>query len=81
MPAHLLLAALLAAAPAVHAADKPNIVLIVADDLGWNDVGYHNPQIKTPHIDRLVKTGIDLDVHYVQPQCTPTRVALLTGRG
>ncbi len=80
MPVHLLLAAMLAAGAVEKAADKPNIVVIVADDLGFNDVGYHNPQIKTPRIDRLVKTGIDLDVHYVQPQCTPTRVAILTGR-
>jgi arylsulfatase A-like enzyme len=79
MPAHLLLVALLAAA-AAPATDKPNIVFIVADDLGWNDVGYHNPDIRTPNIDRLVRSGVDLDVHYVQPQCTPTRVALLTGR-
>jgi arylsulfatase A-like enzyme len=74
-----LLAALLAAPTAEHAG-KPNIVLIVADDLGWNDVGYHNPDIRSPNIDRLVKSGVELDVHYVQPQCTPTRVALLTGR-
>lgn len=58
----------------------PNIVLIVADDLGWNDVGYHNPEIRTPHMDRLVATGVDLDQFYVMPQCTPTRVALMTGR-
>ena len=59
---------------------KPNIVLIVADDMGWGDVGYNNPNLKTPVIDRLVRTGVELDCHYVQPQCTPTRVALMTGR-
>ncbi|MEX0715304.1 MAG: sulfatase-like hydrolase/transferase [Planctomycetaceae bacterium] len=59
---------------------KPNILFLVADDLGWNDVGYHNPEIRTPHIDRLMKEGVELDQHYVMPQCTPTRVALLTGR-
>lgn len=66
---------------AVPAEDRrPNIVLLVADDLGWNDVGYHNSAINTPHIDELVRTGVELDCHYVQPQCTPTRVALMTGR-
>ena len=59
---------------------KPNIVLLVADDLGWNDIGYHNNQIKSHNLDRLAATGVELDQHYVQPQCTPTRVALMTGR-
>jgi arylsulfatase A-like enzyme len=59
---------------------RPNILVIVADDLGWNDVGYHNPSMRTPNIDRLARDGVELDCHYVQPQCTPTRVALLTGR-
>ncbi|NNF44788.1 MAG: arylsulfatase, partial [Phycisphaerales bacterium] len=58
----------------------PNILLIVADDQGWNDVGYHNPEIRSPNLDRLAGTGVELDCHYVQPQCTPTRVALMTGR-
>lgn len=59
---------------------KPNILLIVADDLGWSDVGWHNGFAKTPNLDQLVKSGIELDQHYVQPVCTPTRAALLTGR-
>lgn len=59
---------------------RPNILLIVADDLGWNDVGYHNREMRTPHLDALCKAGVRLDWHYVQPQCTPTRVALMTGR-
>jgi arylsulfatase A-like enzyme len=72
------LAPLLTAAPAP--APKPNILLIVADDLGWADVGWHGGFGKTPHMDRLVKEGIELDQHYVQPVCTPTRTALLSGR-
>lgn len=60
--------------------DRPNILLIVADDLGWGDVGYHGSAIRTPHLDRLAATGLELDQHYVQPQCSPTRAALLTGR-
>ncbi len=80
MSASLLLVAMLAAVAAPAENARPNVVLIVADDLGWADVGYHNPEIRSPNIDRLVKTGIELDLHYVQPQCTPTRVALMTGR-
>ena len=59
---------------------RPNIVFIIADDMGWADVGYHNRQIKTPHIDRLAREGIRLEHHYVAPTCTPTRVGLMTGR-
>jgi arylsulfatase A-like enzyme len=59
---------------------RPNILLIVADDLGWNDVGYHNPHLRTPRLDLLARSGVQLDCHYIQPQGTPTRVALMTGR-
>ena len=61
-------------------ASRPNILLIVADDLGWSDVGWHGGFSKTPHLDRLVREGIELDQHYVQPVCTPTRTALMSGR-
>ena len=57
-----------------------NILLMLADDLGWYDVGFHNPKIQTPHIDKLAKDGVILDNYYVQPVCTPTRGALMTGR-
>ena len=57
-----------------------NIVLIMADDAGWNDVGYHNADIITPNIDSLAKAGVVLDNFYVYPTCSPTRAALLTGR-
>jgi arylsulfatase A-like enzyme len=63
-----------------RAEERPNVVLIVADDLGWNDVGYHNPEIKTPNLDRLAARGVRLEHHYVFPTCSPTRCALLTGR-
>lgn len=59
---------------------RPHILLIVADDLGFNDVGYHGSQIKTPNIDYLAMTGVRLENYYVQPLCTPTRGQLLTGR-
>jgi arylsulfatase A-like enzyme len=59
---------------------RPNILLVVADDLGWSDVGWHGGFGKTPTLDRLVREGVELDQHYVQPVCTPTRAALLSGR-
>lgn len=77
------LAALLALGlgTASAAAEKPNIVYIVADDLGWKDVGYHGCQdIKTPNIDKLASGGVRLERFYVQPMCSPTRAALMTGR-
>jgi len=68
-------------APA-HAADKkPNIVHIVADDLGWKDVGFNGcTDIKTPNIDALAAGGAKFTQFYVQPMCTPTRACLMTGR-
>ncbi len=64
----------------IFGASKPNIILFVSDDMGWNDVGYHGSKIATPHIDRLVKDGVQLDRFYVHPICSPTRTALMTGR-
>jgi arylsulfatase A-like enzyme len=66
----------LSAAPAA----RPNIVYIVADDLGWKDVGYHGSDIRTPTLDQLAATGARLEQFYAQPFCTPTRAALMTGR-
>ncbi|ESO99974.1 hypothetical protein LOTGIDRAFT_112980 [Lottia gigantea] len=57
----------------------PNIVFIVADDLGWNDVGYHNPEIKTPNIDKLAREGVILNQSYVQPLCSPSRSSFMSG--
>ncbi len=59
---------------------KPNIIIIIPDDLGWNDVGYHGSEIKTPNIDKLAKSGMRLNQYYVMPTCTPTRVSLMTGK-
>jgi arylsulfatase A-like enzyme len=65
---------------AQQAPPRPHIVYIVADDLGWKDVGFHGSDIATPNIDRLAHQGARLEQFYVQPMCTPTRAALLTGR-
>ncbi len=61
-------------------APRPNIVYIVADDLGYADAGYQGSPIPTPVLDDLAKTGAELTNFYVQPMCTPTRAALMTGR-
>ncbi|MCX7303465.1 MAG: arylsulfatase [Hyphomicrobiales bacterium] len=69
-----------AGASIASAASPPNIIYIVADDLGWKDLGYQGSDIKTPNIDRLAQTGIRFEQFYAQPMCTPTRAALMTGR-
>jgi len=60
--------------------ERPNILFILADDLGWGDVGFHGSPIRTPNIDQLANEGLELAHHYVCPMCTPTRASLLTGR-
>lgn len=62
------------------AAEKPNFVFIMADDLGYGDVGFHGGIAPTPNIDKLQREGVELTQHYVAPVCSPTRSALMTGR-
>jgi len=64
----------------VAAFERPNVVVIVADDLGWADVGYHGGNIDTPSLDRLAEQGVQLNRFYTTPICSPTRAALMTGR-
>jgi arylsulfatase A-like enzyme len=60
---------------------RPNILHIVADDLGWKDVGFNGcADIRTPNLDKLAAEGAKLTQFYAQPMCTPTRAALMTGR-
>ena len=62
----------------------PNVVFILADDFGFNDIGYHakdhQSAIRTPNLDRLAAEGVRLENYYVQPICTATRSQLLSGR-
>jgi arylsulfatase A-like enzyme len=76
------LAALACVSPALsHAAEsRPNFVYLLADDLGYTDVGWHGGEIKTPSLDKLASEGAKLEAFYVQPVCSPTRAALMTGR-
>lgn len=60
--------------------DKPNIVIILADDLGYADVGFHGSDIRTPNLDALAASGVELYQYYVTPVCSPTRAGMMTGR-
>ncbi|MFY7818871.1 MAG: arylsulfatase B [Akkermansiaceae bacterium] len=67
--------------PAFSEETKPNIVYIMADDMGYADAGFNGgKEIKTPHLDCLAKEGAILSSFYVQPVCSPTRASLMTGR-
>ena len=60
---------------------RPNVVLIVADDLGYGDLGcFGCPDIPTPNIDSIARAGVRFTQAYAYPTCSPTRAALLTGR-
>jgi arylsulfatase A-like enzyme len=77
--------ALLATAPAAHgqpaSAQRPNVVLIITDDVGYGDFGvYGATDIRTPNVDRLAREGVRLTDFYAAPTCTPTRASLITGR-
>jgi arylsulfatase A-like enzyme len=80
---YLLLLLLLAAFPCGRtvAAERPNIVLILADDLGWADLGCYGADLhETPHLDRLAMEGVRFTQAYAMPVCSPSRAALLTGQ-
>ena len=59
---------------------QPNILFLLADDYGYNDIGYHGSEIRTPNLDDLAAEGVKLENYYVQQVCTPTRSQLLSGR-
>jgi arylsulfatase A-like enzyme len=71
----------LLAAITTSGATAPNIVFFLIDDLGYADCGFNGgKEIHTPVIDKLAAEGAVLESHYVQPVCSPTRAALMTGR-
>lgn len=74
-------------AMSLAAPPHPHVLLVVVDDMGWADVGYHRvesrsptPEVQTPTIDDLVASGVELNRHYVHMTCTPSRASLQTGR-
>jgi arylsulfatase A-like enzyme len=76
----LFLSALAAIEQGRAADERPNIVVFLADDLGYADVPWHGSPYHMPHLAALAKDSIKLEAHYVHPMCSPTRAALLTGR-
>ncbi len=85
-PLHLVLGILFtlngqAQSPQQNASQKPNVILIMADDQGWGDLSLHgNPDLSTPNLDQLAHSGAQFQRFYVNAVCSPTRAALLTGR-
>src|SRR6187402_2355971 len=72
-------AAMLGATLPATAADRPNIILIMSDDMGWSDLGCYGGEIKTPTLDSLAAGGVRFTQFYNTARCCPTRAALLTG--
>ncbi|XP_054713247.1 arylsulfatase B-like [Uloborus diversus] len=71
---------LFSAISVIQGSSKPNIIILVADDLGWNDLSFHgSPQIPTPNLDSLARSGVILNNYYVCPVCSPSRGSLMTG--
>ena len=66
--------------PAAAPADsRPNVVLILVDDMGWSDIGPYGGEIPTPNLDALAARGVRFTQFYSTPRCSPTRASLLTG--
>ena len=81
LPAAFLLSLALMVSGPLTAGERPNVVLIMTDDQGYGDLAANgHPQLKTPHMDRLHRDGVRLENFHVDPTCSPTRSALLTGR-
>ncbi len=78
----ILLLVAVAVAVSARAADRPNIILMMADDQGWGETGYNgHPHLKTPVLDEMARTALRLDRFYAaSPVCSPTRTSVLTGR-
>jgi len=64
----------------LHAAEKPNVIVILTDDLGYSDIGCYGSEIETPNLDRLAANGLRFSQFYNTAKCHSSRVSLLTGR-
>ena len=62
------------------AVNRPHLVFVMCDDLGFNDIGFHDPRVLSPTLDRLAAEGVVLEQHYVFRYCSPTRGSFLSGR-
>jgi arylsulfatase A-like enzyme len=67
------------AAPAARADARPNVVVVLVDDMGWSDIGAYGGEIPTPNLDALARGGVRFTQFYATPRCSPTRSSLLTG--
>ena len=78
----ILAAAVLMAARGAYAETRPNVILVMADDMGWAQTGYYgHPVMKTPNLDDMARSGLRMDRFYAgAPSCTPTRASVMTGR-
>ncbi|MCA9249470.1 MAG: sulfatase-like hydrolase/transferase, partial [Planctomycetales bacterium] len=74
-----LLTGLILAASLESAEPKPNIILIMADDMGYSDIGCYGGDIQTPHLDRMAAEGLRFTHFYNNAKCTTTRASLLSG--
>src|SRR5262249_24319865 len=75
----LLLTCCLHGPPLASAADRPNIVVVLVDDLGFSDIGCYGGEVPTPNLDRLASRGVRFTQAYNAARCSPTRASLLTG--
>src|SRR4029453_13534198 len=67
------------AAPAARADARPNVVVVLVDDMGWSDIGAFGGEIPPPNLDALARGGVRFTQFYATPRCSPTRASLLTG--
>ena len=63
----------------VDGQSRPNVIIVMADDMGWSDIGCYGSEIETPNLDRLAKNGLRFTQFYNTGRCCPTRASLLTG--
>src|SRR4249920_3647063 len=67
------------ATPAARTDARPNVVVVLVDDMGWSDIGSYGGEIPTPNLDALARGGVRFTQFYATPRCSPTRASLLTG--